>query len=164
MAESRNMLRNYQNACELFYKKCISVEESCRTTHENRFANATFQDSDEETEREALLTQETETQRSAFEKELYNEIMAERARETQEIAESVRDINDIFQQVNEMVGEQGIKLDLVDRNISVAQTSTSNGVNQLRRANAYQQDSSNNNCLFFLLLAIVAFICLLLIF
>ncbi|EPY40909.1 hypothetical protein AGDE_03017 [Angomonas deanei] len=90
--------------------------------------------------------------------------MAERARETQEIAESVRDINDIFQQVNEMVGEQGIKLDLVDRNISVAQTSTSNGVNQLRRANAYQQDSSNNNCLFFLLLAIVAFICLLLIF
>lgn len=169
--ESQAALESYQVACDCFYKKCISVEESSRGKRNSKSTRA-FQDgSDDEGETNRLLGSDQpaaaqnaqETAKAVFERDLYEDLMAERARETREIADNVRDINEIFQHINEMVDEQGVQLEVVDANLSAAERATRNANRHLSRAQQYQETSTRNKFLFVFVLVAFALVSLLLI-
>lgn len=173
-------LQNYQQACDLFYKKCISVEEKFRDQpagsgvasggRRNRGDGDVHVDigseDDDADEGEGLLGNagksgrlqnqaQLHSQRDDFERTLHEEIMAERNREAKEIAENVKDIKEIFQHINELVGEQGVTLDEVEQNVGRANVATRNGVNHLRQAQQHQDDSRRNKmCLIFIMVIV----------
>lgn len=165
MNEAQTALHNYQFACDNFYKKCIALEGSARR-QSSKTARTFADDSDDETEKDALLHKERaqKTEMLAFEDSLYQELMAERVRETQEISNNVRDIYEIFEHINEMVGEQGVQLEIVDANVSTAERATGNASRQLQLAQRYQESSCRNKALLIFVLVMFFLVCVALIF
>jgi DNA anti-recombination protein RmuC len=146
--DAEKTLQEYENACNDFYRKCIDGKGG-RGTQGSRAQRAFCEASDDDAESEgALLLAPESPQRVQFERDLYEELMLERQRETGEIADNVRDIHEIFQHINGMVNEQGEQLDVVDNNISAAERATRNASQHLRRAQQYQTTSSRNKLLF----------------
>lgn len=159
MTEAQSGLQSYRNVCDQFYKRCISVEETSRGNMSGRLDHSYEDNSDGGNEHaEALIKTQVHTQRVTFEKDLYDDIMAERARETNEISENVKDINEIFQHINEMMGDQGAKLEIVDSNLTAAENATRSGNKQLRRAQHYQETTSRNKVLFIFLILMVVLV------
>lgn len=156
MNDAKALLRGYQEACDKFYKKCMSVEEANRSRMNSRTSRAFRDGSEEEGEGDALLGggSSQATQRMQFEKSLYEELMLEREQETREIAENVQDINEIFAHIHGMVEEQGVQLNIVDDNISVAERATRNANTHLSRAQQYQTTSNCNKLLLILVIAV----------
>lgn len=156
--DAKAVLLEYQRVCDAFYQRCVAVEETTRGRQNSRVSRAFRDGSGEDDdcdiphEGQALLL----APQVAFERDLAEELMLERQRETSEIAENVRDINEIFQHINEMVNDQGVQLDVVEGNLSTAERATRNATDQLRRAQQYQQSSSRNQLL--LIFVIVMFI------
>lgn len=76
----------------------------------NRTASSTEGDFDDDgQEVKPLLAQVSEKEK--FERELHAELMRDREREVKELCDNVKDINEIFGHINELVGEQGEKLE-----------------------------------------------------
>lgn len=146
--DAEKSLQEYENACNEFYRKCIDGKGG-RGGQSSRNQRVFREASDDEVESEGASLLATEPpQRVQFERDLYEELMLERQRETGEIADNVRDIHEIFQHINGMVNEQGEQLDVVDNNISAAERATRNASQHLRRAQQYQTTSSRNKLLF----------------
>lgn len=147
--DAERTLQEYENACNEFYRKCIDGKggRSGQVSRSQRVFKEASDDEPESDSAAALLAVEP-PQRVQFERDLYEELMLERQRETGEIADNVRDIHEIFQHINGMVNEQGEQLDVVDNNISAAERATRNASQHLRRAQQYQTTSSRNKLLF----------------
>ncbi|CCW67480.1 unnamed protein product [Phytomonas sp. Hart1] len=167
MNDAKITLNAYQSACDNFYKRCIAVEESSREKRNQK----TFSSHDGRPYREdddaalpLLKEGSATTAKMAFEDTLYQEIMAEKNRETQEIADSVKDIHEIFVHINEMVEEQGGQLETVNTNVSMAERATFNANENLRRAHQYQENSCNKKILmlFVIIMFAITFIALIL--
>lgn len=159
MTEAQSVLQNYRNVCDQFYMRCISVEETSRGKMSDRLDHSYEDNSGADDEAaEALPKTQVHTQKVTFEKDLYDDIMAERARETNEISENVKDINEIFQHINEMMGDQGAKLEIVDSNLTAAENATRGGNQQLRKAQQYQETTSRNKVLFLFLILTIVFV------
>ncbi|KAF8276151.1 putative syntaxin [Trypanosoma cruzi] len=166
--EARVALEKYQKSCDAFYRKCISVEESLRsgrgTTRVKMLSGTPASSDAEDVDENSDLLQRgaagTFTQREMFERDLHDEIMAERRRETSEIAENVKDINEIFNHIHLMVEEQGDTLDTIEGNVGVAQQATRNAADSLRQAQRYQENPRRNKFLLLLVLflAVIIFI------
>ncbi|AYU80493.1 QA-SNARE protein [Leishmania donovani] len=156
--DAEMVLKDYERTCNDFYRKCMHGE-SARGTHSNRALRAFREASedDEENEGQSLLNTES-PQRVQFERDMYEELMLERQRETGEIAENVRDIHEIFQHINGMVNEQGEQLDIVENNLSSAERATRNASQHLRRAQQYQATSSRNKILFICMMIMLAIV------
>jgi predicted transcriptional regulator len=76
----------------------------------NRTASSTEGDFDDDgQEVKPLLAQVSEKEK--FERELHAELMRDREREVKELCDNIKDINEIFGHINELVGEQGEKLE-----------------------------------------------------
>ncbi|EPY23539.1 syntaxin 7 [Strigomonas culicis] len=159
MSEAQSVLQSYRDVCDQFYKQCISVEEASRGKMSGRLDGSYEDDAvaNQEGGKPLPVTQ-APTQKVTFEKDLYDDIMAERVRETNEIAENVKDINEIFQHINEMVGDQGAKLEIVDANVTAAENATRSGNQQLRRAQSYQEKTSRNKVLFMFLIVMIVLV------
>ncbi|KAG5497201.1 hypothetical protein JIQ42_03681 [Leishmania sp. Namibia] len=154
------VLQDYERTCNDFYRKCMEGE-SARGGHASR-AHRAFCDASEDdggNERQSLLSMEA-SQRGQFERDLYEELMRERQRETGEIAENVRDIHEIFQHINGMVNEQGEQLEIVENNLSAAERATRNASQHLRRAQQYQTTSSRNKILFICMVIMLVIVCI----
>ncbi|AIN99957.1 Qa-SNARE protein, putative [Leishmania panamensis] len=152
------ILKDYERTCNDFYRKCMEGE-SARGAQSSR-ALQTFREAsedDDEIERQSLLARES-PQRVQFERDMYEELMLERQRETGEIADNVRDIHEIFQHISGMVNEQGEQLEVVDNNLSAAERATRNASQHLRRAQQYQTTSSRNKILFICMLIMLAIV------
>lgn len=157
--DAERTLQEYENACNDFYRKCIDGKGG-RGAQNSRTQRVFRSGSDDEVESEGASLLATEPpQRVQFERDLYEELMLERQRETGEIADNVRDIHDIFQHINGLVNEQGEQLDLVDNNISAAERATHNASQHLRRAQQYQTTSSRNKLLFICMIVMLAIVC-----
>lgn len=165
--ESQSALESYQMACDGFYKKCIAIEGSSRERRQSKTARAFEDDSDDGESSRLLGTGDThgqqETAKAMFERDLYEDLMAERAVETREIADNVRDIHEIFAHIHEMVDEQGTQLEVVDANLSAAERATQNANRHLRQAQQYQSTSSGNKYLLFFIAVMFVIVLLLLI-
>lgn len=155
MEAAGSALQQYQRARDDFFQKCIQVEEANRSKQSSLSNRAFADDADESGEADALLQAGTETQRVQFERDLRAEIMAERQRETQQIAENVKDINEIFQHMNQLIGEQGVQLEMVDNNITRAEEATRRANQHLQQAHSYQESNCGNKALFILVLILV---------
>ncbi|RNF25968.1 syntaxin [Trypanosoma conorhini] len=170
--EAKVAMDKYQNSCDAFYKKCISVEQSLRSSGETTRVrvlqgNLASSDAEEGDETSELLQKGAAgalTQKELFERDLHDEIMAERRQETSEIADNVKDINEIFNHIHLMVQEQGESLDVIEGNVGVAQQATRNAANHLRHAQHYQESPACNKylLLFALVLAFIVFVTVLL--
>ncbi|KPI84087.1 putative QA-SNARE protein [Leptomonas seymouri] len=158
--DAEKTLQEYENACNEFYRKCIDGRGG-RGGQSSRAQQRVFRDaSDDEAESEgAPLLAAEPPQRVQFERDLYDELMQERQRETSEIADNVRDIHDIFQHISGMVNEQGEQLDVVDYNISAAERATQNASRHLQRAQQYQTTSSRNKLLFVCMMILLIIVC-----
>jgi hypothetical protein len=158
MNESKTVLAAYQLASDNFYAKCCEVEANERKS--SRFST---QNEEEDLNGEELSEKvpfldgapSANSQRQIFEQNLHDEIMEERNREVREIAESVRDIHEIFGHINELVGEQGDKLQVVDDHISASERATRNAAEQLRQARDAQDRSRRNQVILLIVVIIV---------
>ncbi|AAZ10588.1 syntaxin, putative [Trypanosoma equiperdum] len=160
--EAQVVLENYKKSCDVFYKKCISLEESLRknsATTRVRIGTGDGSDVDDfDDEGESLLPRGAtagSAQRQAFEDDLHNEIMAERVRETSEIAESVRDINELFNHINSLVAEQGVGLEIIEENVTRSSAATRNAVGHLQQARDSQQRSGRDKMFIFLIVVLM---------
>lgn len=119
-------------------------------------------DTDNTHEEQELLSREQQQQqqqklvdqRESFERRLHDEIMQERNREVMEIAESVKDIHDIFQHIHELVEEQGEKLDEVEGDLLKTEESTRQAAEQLRMAKDAADRSTQHRILIILLVVL----------
>ncbi|KAG5490550.1 hypothetical protein JKF63_00670 [Porcisia hertigi] len=151
------ILQDYERVCNDFYRKCMEGESvrGARNSRALQMFREVSGDDDDENERQLLLATEA-PQRVQFERDLYDELMVERQRETNEIADNVRDIHEIFQHINGMVNDQGEQLEIVDNNLSTAERATRNASQHLRRAQQYQGTSNRNKFLFICMMVMLA--------
>eukprot|EP00744_Colponema_vietnamica_P010945 GILI01015406.1.p1 GENE.GILI01015406.1~~GILI01015406.1.p1 ORF type:complete len:188 (+),score=46.59 GILI01015406.1:230-793(+) len=150
VSDSRVHLDRFQIACDAFEQRCQSIERNASTVRANKRYGSTnnrYDDDSEKNEDEELLpTSETRrkqqllqkqqepTQRQLFEQRMHEETLGDRSKEVKEILDNVQDINEIFTHINELVGEQGEKLDTVAVNVESAEEKTRKGVENLREA------------------------------
>ena len=100
----------------------------------NRTASSTEGDFDDDgQEVKPLLAQVSEKEK--FERELHAELMRDREREVKELCDNVKDINEIFGHIHELVGEQGEKLEHgISIGIEDAERRTRQGAEALEQA------------------------------
>lgn len=132
--DARATIQRFEETHASFWAKANAAEKT--------FLRSGEDDDDEEEERGEgerpgggkQQQQQQLASRDAFEQNLHDEIMAERQREVREIASNLADIHDIFVQLNELVGEQGVKIQVMEENATSAESQTSRGVTELREA------------------------------
>jgi len=69
---------------------------------------------------------------------------------------TVVEVNEIFRDLSNLVHEQGAMIDNIESNIEESVVKTSEGVEDLRKANDYQKSSRNKMCCLALIILIIA--------
>ena len=91
-------------------------------------------------------------------------LIVEREEEIRNIEQGVGDLNVLFQQVAQIVGEQGEQIDTIAYNAQNVQTDTRAADLELRSAARYQKNARGKACCLLLILAVILTIILLAIF
>jgi syntaxin 7 len=159
-SDARQVLNQFKITVEAFGKKCIAVEEKSRSRASQRLAQMEEGENDAAEDQELLENREAsamQQKKEDFEHALHQEILEHRKAEVTEIAENIHDINEIFQHINDLIGEQGEHLDLIEEQTSKAEEASRRAAEQLQKAQQ-QQRSNRMNQLFFLSAVIVVII------
>jgi t-SNARE complex subunit (syntaxin) len=82
-------------------------------------------------------------------------LIIEREEEIRNIEQGVGDLNVLFQQVAQIVGEQGEQIDTIAYNAQNVQTDTRAADLELRSAARYQRNARGKACCFMLILAVI---------
>lgn len=162
MGDSQQTLKDYQQSCDAFYNACISVEQKYSNRQSYLSEDSEKSELDEEIDESTtlLLKGNQQTQRLRYEQELHDEIVAELERETNEIAENVRDVNIIFSHITKLVMDQGVQINEIDRSLETTVQATRSGNEQLRRAAEYESKSSLWKWVIIGLLVLMLLVCL----
>ncbi len=91
-------------------------------------------------------------------------IIIEREEEIRNIEQGVGDLNVLFQQVAQIVTEQGEVLDTIERNVEDVRDSTRGADRELRSAARYQKNARSKMCCLLLILSVILTIILLAVF
>ncbi|KAL2132380.1 hypothetical protein VTI74DRAFT_3890 [Chaetomium olivicolor] len=91
-------------------------------------------------------------------------LIIEREEEIRNIEQGVSDLNVLFQQVAQIVTEQGEVLDTIERNVEVVRDDTRGADRELRSAARYQKNARSKACCLLLILTIILTIVLLAVF
>ncbi|KAL2260984.1 hypothetical protein VTK26DRAFT_4830 [Humicola hyalothermophila] len=91
-------------------------------------------------------------------------LIIEREQEIRNIEQGVGDLNVLFQQVAQIVTEQGEVLDTIERNVEVVRDDTRGADRELRSAARYQKNARSKACCLLLILAVILTIVLLAVF
>lgn len=91
-------------------------------------------------------------------------LIIEREEEIRNIEQGVGDLNVLFTQVAEMVGQQGEQLDTIADNVENVRVDTRGADYELRSAARYQKNARSKACCLLLVLAVILTIVLLAIF
>jgi syntaxin 7 len=91
-------------------------------------------------------------------------LIIEREEEIRNIEQGVGDLNVLFQQVAQIVTEQGEVLDTIERNVEVVRDDTRGADRELRSAARYQKNARSKACCLLLILAVILTIILLAVF
>ncbi|KAJ9149815.1 Syntaxin pep12 [Pleurostoma richardsiae] len=91
-------------------------------------------------------------------------LIIEREEEIRNIEQGVGDLNVLFQQVAQIVNEQGQQLDTIADNVENVRTDTRGADYELRSAARYQRNARSKACCLLLILAVILTIILLAIF
>lgn len=93
---------------------------------------------------------------------LTDEQLQRKDREITHIAQSITDLAQLFNEINDMVIDQGTMLDRIDYNIQNTSDNVQQANQELKIATTYQRRSSRRACIFLLLLVIFGMIVILL--
>ncbi|KAH8899719.1 t-SNARE [Thozetella sp. PMI_491] len=88
-------------------------------------------------------------------------LIIEREEEIRHIEQGVGDLNVLFQQVAQIVTEQGEQLDTIANNVENVRTDTEGADLELRRAARYQRQARGKACCLLIILAVIAVIIIL---
>lgn len=91
-------------------------------------------------------------------------LIIEREEEIRNIEQGVGDLNVLFQQVAQIVTEQGEQLDTIEHNAYNVRDDTRGADSELRSAARYQKNARSKACCLLLVLAVILTIVLLAIF
>lgn len=91
-------------------------------------------------------------------------LIIEREEEIRNIEQGVGDLNVLFQQVAQIVGEQGEQIETIAGNVENVRTDTRGADYELRSAARYQKNARSKACCLLLVLAVILTIVLLAIF
>ncbi|KAH6848277.1 t-SNARE [Chaetomium sp. MPI-CAGE-AT-0009] len=91
-------------------------------------------------------------------------LIIEREEEIRSIEQGVGDLNVLFQQVAQIVTEQGEVLDTIERNVEVVRDDTRGADRELRSAARYQKNARSKACCLLVILTIILTIILLAVF
>ena len=91
-------------------------------------------------------------------------LIVEREEEIRNIEQGVGDLNVLFQQVAQIVTEQGEVLDTIERNVEDVRDSTRGADRELRSAARYQKNARSKMCCLLLILSVILTIILLAVF
>lgn len=91
-------------------------------------------------------------------------LIVEREEEIRNIEQGVGDLNVLFQQVAQIVTEQGEQIDTIADNVENVRTDTRGADYELRSAARYQKNARSKACCLLLILAVILTIVLLAIF
>ncbi|KAK3293502.1 t-SNARE [Chaetomium fimeti] len=91
-------------------------------------------------------------------------LIIEREEEIRNIEQGVGDLNVLFQQVAQIVTEQGEVLDTIERNVEVVRDDTHGADRELRSAARYQKNARSKACCLLVILTIILTIILLAVF
>ncbi|AEO71756.1 50ec1210-8dd7-4a36-b250-eb9a215581e9 [Thermothielavioides terrestris] len=91
-------------------------------------------------------------------------LIIEREEEIRNIEQGVGDLNVLFQQVAQIVTEQGEMLDTIERQVEVVRDDTRGADHELRRAAVYQKNARSKACCLLLVLVVILTIVLLAVF
>jgi hypothetical protein len=91
-------------------------------------------------------------------------LILEREREIRAIEQGVGDLNVLFQQVAQIVTEQGEVLDTIERNVEAVRDDTRGADRELRSAARYQKKARGRMCCLLVVLSVILTIILLAIF
>ena len=91
-------------------------------------------------------------------------LIVEREEEIRNIEQGVGDLNVLFQQVAQIVTEQGEALDTIERNVEDVRDSTRGADRELRSAARYQKNARSKMCCLLLILSVILTIILLAVF
>jgi len=110
-----------------------------------------------------LQLQEQELARLAPQDEVdfQEALIIEREEEIRNIEQGVGDLNVLFQQVAQIVTEQGEQLDTIADNVENVRDDTRGGDRELRSAARYQKNARSTACMLLLVLAVIFTIVLL---
>jgi len=110
-----------------------------------------------------LQLQEQELTRLAAQDDVdfQDALIVEREEEIRNIEQGVGDLNVLFQQVAQIVTEQGEQLDTIADNVENVRDDTRGGDRELRSAARYQKNARSKACCLLLVLAIIFTIVLL---
>src|SRR4051794_19689464 len=113
-----------------------------------------------------LQLQEQELTRLAPQDEVdfQEALIIEREEEIRNIEQGVGDLNVLFQQVAQIVSEQGEQLETISDNVEDVRDNTRGGERELRAAARYQKNARSKACCLLLILAIIFTIVLLAVF
>ncbi|EAQ84032.1 hypothetical protein CHGG_10436 [Chaetomium globosum CBS 148.51] len=91
-------------------------------------------------------------------------LIIEREEEIRNIEQGVGDLNVLFQQVAQIVTEQGEVLDTIERNVETVRDDTQGGDRELRSAARYQKNARSKACCLLVILSVILTIILLAVF
>ncbi|KAK4146428.1 t-SNARE [Dichotomopilus funicola] len=91
-------------------------------------------------------------------------LIIEREEEIRNIEQGVGDLNVLFQQVAQIVTEQGEVLDTIERNVEVVRDDTQGADRELRSAARYQKNARSKACCLLVILVVILTIILLAVF
>lgn len=91
-------------------------------------------------------------------------LIIEREEEIRNIEQGVGDLNVLFQQVAQIVTEQGEVLDTIERNVEVVRDDTQGADRELRSAARYQKNARSKACCLLVILSVILTIILLAVF
>ncbi|KAK4148778.1 syntaxin pep12 [Chaetomidium leptoderma] len=91
-------------------------------------------------------------------------LIIEREEEIRNIEQGVGDLNVLFQQVAQIVTEQGEVLDTIERNVEVVRDDTRGADRELRSAARYQKNARSKACCLLVILSVILTIILLAVF
>jgi hypothetical protein len=113
-----------------------------------------------------LQLQEQELARLAPQDEVdfQDALIIEREEEIRNIEQGVGDLNVLFQQVAQIVTEQGEQIDTIADNVETVRDDTRGADRELRSAARYQKNARSKACMLLLILAIIFTIVLLALF
>jgi syntaxin 7 len=104
-----------------------------------------------------LLQQQQELTRLAPQDDVdfQEALIIEREEEIRNIEQGVGDLNVLFQQVAQIVTEQGEVLDTIERNVETVRDDTRGADRELRSAARYQKNARSKACCLLLILSVI---------
>lgn len=112
-------------------------------------------DGDHGLERLQLQEQENLQLAAQDDVDFQDALIREREQEIQNIEQGVSDLNVLFQQVAQIVTEQGEQLNTITDNVEDVYASTQNADYELRQASRYQKNARSKMCVLLIVLAVI---------